>query len=353
MFEIFDGIFKRKAEIPYFVELQESNVTPRIPKTHIRPHTDYFSVVVDGFFIPNSRILHREVDPIVLAVTEFSYGTERSLVLPFVIGPQLLGKTATQLPQGMLYRGTKVAGFHPFRGGSVAISLILCHVERHNYLQRMLGLVESLASSFSFETDLKNYCNLARTWIDSIGEVLGSEGTTPLIGIRQEFNHDVGNPIRAGTFLLSDASEGEMIAQHLFATDGRLLIGGGVGRKQPANKWNYILFSVHKAEIFSNVNALSVQDSVQEVLKLSAGRSNQEWERTVSELAVLLRRLVACPDLTRQQAMAYYEEVVKEAMDTHKKVLATNALGSVQPSRAASEEFERYRALFGAIKSGN
>ena len=45
----------------------------------------------------------------VLAITEFVYGGKH-VTLPFLIGPKLLGDNATAVPQGMLYRRTRVAG---------------------------------------------------------------------------------------------------------------------------------------------------------------------------------------------------------------------------------------------------
>jgi hypothetical protein len=147
----------RNTVVPAFADVPQSHcLNGALPAGPILPGQHYFAIVVDELFLAHSREWRREIDPMVLAITEFVHGRDQ-VVLPFVVGPRLLGDNGTKVPQGMLYRRTRVAGIHPFRGGRITSTVIFCQVKRSDYARKLLKVVESVAASVPFAAELGTY----------------------------------------------------------------------------------------------------------------------------------------------------------------------------------------------------
>ena len=185
---IWDLIPTRRTVVPQFAEISPRRVlTPLAGVDPILSQRHYFALGVDELFLCHSRQWHREFDPMVLAITEFVYGGKH-VTLPFLIGPKLLGDNATAVPQGMLYRRTRVAGVHPFRGGRVVSTIVLCQVQRRDHARALLKFVELVATTVPFAAELSTYARYSDLSLDVVDVLLGIGETTPLVGIRQEFD---------------------------------------------------------------------------------------------------------------------------------------------------------------------
>ena len=245
--EIWDWIRRRQTVVPSHAEIRAPRLLDQaIGADPIIPQRHYFAVVVDEIFLSESRKWHREFDPMVFAITEFVYDG-KFVTLPFVIGPRLLGKNATVVPQGMIYQRTRVAGIHPFRGGRVISTVVLCQVRRVDYAKRLLSLVESVATSVPFAGDLRTYTRFSDSVLDGVDALFGVGETDPLVGIRQEFDHDLGSPIRPAYFVLIDGPESSFPPDRFWVRDGGLWIGNKRDEIQPFREASYVLFSTRGA----------------------------------------------------------------------------------------------------------
>jgi hypothetical protein len=335
--ELWNFIRARRAVVPSFKKIssdrwldQNSSIAP------ILPEKSYFAVVVDELFLENSTQWFQQVDPMVIAITEFVYDA-KAVTLPFVIGPKLLGNHANKVPQGMLYRETRVAGVHPFRGGRVVSTIMLCQVSRLNYAREILKIVESVANAVPVAGALLTYSRYAEPLLDGIETLFGMDETTPLVGVRQEFDHDTGNPIAPAYYALIDGPEAKFPVNRFWVRDGRLLIGDREEDLVPFRDASYVLFSTRGVAEFGDLSSLSQHQSVKSVMDLAASPDEADWKRVKAELVVLLRQLITSADLIRDQALRYHESIVKEALRAHEYTIKIGKLSSQSKSEEQDE----------------
>jgi len=306
----------------------------------IMPERDYFGIIVNELFLEHRGKWFQEYDPLVLAITEFEYGGE-IVILSFVVGPKLLGDYATNMPQGMLYRNTRVAGIHPFRGGRVISTVVLSRSMRLDYARQLVKLVESVSTAVPFGGDLGTYTKLAGTILDGIDALLGVGQTVPLVGLRQEFDHNLADPIRPAFFALIDAPETDVPWTKLWVKNGSLLIGDTPETLQPFRAASYVLYSTHGTEHTTEINTFKFAKDAQDIIEIAASPEEEDWKRAKAELLVLYKELLRTPDLTRNQAKSYHEDIVNQALaarERAKKIQALSASGEgiAQPPDASS-----------------
>jgi hypothetical protein len=343
---IWERIRARRTRVPQFAEIPSEHVlTPIGGVAPILPQRHYFALVVDELFLANDRQWHREFDPMVLAITEFVHGSSDKLVsLPFVVGPKLLGDNATTVPQGMLYRRTRVAGVHPFRGGRVISTIVLCQVRRLDYSRQLLKCVESVATAIPFAADLSTYVRYAGSLLDGIDALLGVGETTPIVGIRQEFDHDLGFPIRPAYFALVDGAESQFPVERLWVRDGSLLTGDREDKLQPLREASYVLFSTPGVADFTEIDTLPLHATVATTIGLAASPDDVDWKRAKAELVVLLRQLLTSPNFTREQALRYHASIVQQAKEAHEHASSIGTL-EAHPGTEMQDEFRQSAAL--------
>jgi len=341
---LWESIRARHTIVPRFAEIHARNVlTPLSDVDPIIPQPHYFALVVDELFLANSRQWHREFDPVVFAITEFVHGSKQ-VTLPFVIGPKLLDDNSAAVPQGMLYRRTRITGVHPFRGGRVVSTVVLCQVRRLDYSQQLLKLVESLSLAVPFAVELSTYARYASVLLEGVDALFRVGETTPLVGIRQEFDHDLGSPIRPAYFVLIDGPEAKFPVDRLWVRNGSLLIGDREDRAQPLRETSYVLFSTRGAAELTDVDTLPLKAAAARVIELAASAEETDWKRAKSELLVLLRQLLGSPDLTLEQARRHHESIVQQAKEAHERARSIGTL-KARPDSVVEDELRMATAL--------
>lgn len=325
-------IRSRDAFVPRSSEIAAARVKPaQEGPDPILPGQHYFAVTVNEIYLSKGREWWTEYDPLVLALTEFTYDSAH-VSLPFVVGPKLLDGKVADLPQGMIYRNTRVAGIHPFRGGRVTTTMVLCKVRRRDYARELVKFIEAVAGAVPFAADLATYTRLAKPLMNGIETLLGFGETTPLVGIRQEFDHDCGDPIRPAYFALIDAPETKYPIEQLSVRDGRLFSGRGEEQIKEIRSDNYVLFSIRSAEALTDLAVMPFHTTAEGVISLAASDNEQDWMRAKAELVVLLRELLSSPDLTMKQAMSYHESVIQRAKEARARATSIkNLRGKMQP----------------------
>jgi hypothetical protein len=340
--EIWDKIRHRKAVVPASCAIDPKRVlTPLRWTSAIVPQKHYFGIVVDELYLADSRQWYSEYDPLVLAITDFRRAG-KAVTLPFVVGPELLSKLAKKAPQEMLYRDTRVAGAHPFRGGTVISTICLCQVRRKDYARQLLRVVESVSGAVPFASDLSTYTKFASSLLDGVDTLFEVGETIPLVGVRQEFDYDLGSPIHPGYFALIDGPEGEVSPEKLWVKDSSLLYGSQEGDLKPFREASYVLFSIRGAQEITDLESIPQHKTAQSIISLSASIEPADWKRAKAELLVLLRELLTSPDLTRDQALSYHEDIVKQAREAHERASKIATL-SAEPQSATRD------ALRGAV----
>jgi len=317
--DLWNRIRSRSTIVPGHAEIESSRILDKLPDPNpIIPQHHYFGIVVNELFLSEGGKWFKEYDPLILSVTEFVYGRE-TVTLLFVVGPKLLGNNAATVPQGMIYRDTRVAGVHPFRGGRVISTVVLSRSVRLDYTRQLLKLVESVSTAVPFGGDLGTYCKLTGSILDGIDALLGVGQTDALVGLRREFDHDLANPIRPAFFVLADAPESEVPWRNLWVRDGSLFIGQEPQTLQPFRAASYVLYSIRSATERTEIDTLPFSKIASEIVELAASAEEDDWKRAKAELLVLYKQLLTTPDLTRDQVNSYHEEIVRQALEAHER----------------------------------
>ena len=201
-----------------------------------------------------------------------------------------------------------------------------------------------MATTVPFAAELSTYARYSDSLLDVVDVLLGIGETTPLVGIRQEFDHDLGSPIHPAYFALVDGPEAEYPVDRLWVRDGALMIGERRDQLRPLRETSYVLFSTRGADELSDVDTLPVHSIASTVIDLAATRDESDWKRAKAELVVLLRTLLSSPDLTRDQALRYHESVVHQAKDAHERARSIGTL-KADPEPAVLDELRRAAAI--------
>lgn len=286
----------------------------------------YFQVELNEVFLANSRQWLTTVEPMVLVVSEFIYGTEQAGV-PFVVGRGLLDEHGSQgLPQGMLYTDTRVAGIHPYRGGRLTLTVVLYQVPRDNLARDVLEIVESAAAVFDFATTLTPYSRLAGVLLDGVERITGTDGTRPVIGQRRELDLDADG-IPPGFFALIDLPEDQDDRYTFWVVGNQLRCGPSAQQAEPFRDADYILYSLVSRPTRDDERLLDFYPLWQRVLREASAGTPNAWTSAKANMASLHQSLAVSPDLTPPHAHELADRFVAEMKDMHDRSLAIADLG--------------------------
>lgn len=324
--DIWTFIKSSPARIPTVARIPEHRVLQPIGGPEIVvPHEHYFAIQVDSIFLESRRRWFREVDPVVLAISEYRYG-DKPVSLPFIIGPALLREHESKVPQGMLYRRTRVAGIHPYRGGQLVTSLILCQSTTEDYARRLVSLVEGLADAVPFGEELGTYTRLAGNLLDGVDALFGVAETQPLVGFREEYDHDIhGQELRPGYGVLIDDDSAAQVIKRLWVSDGDLMIGDARDSLEPFREASYVLYSIRGIPKLHSLKSLPLTADDIEIRRLLRSPKEENQELGRARLLDLWDRLLASPDVTEVDARAHLEGLM-QAVEADRRLLGAQRL---------------------------
>jgi hypothetical protein len=265
-------------------------------------------------FLAESRQWVSEYDPMALVVTEFSYGGER-VTTPFVVGPALINAHVKEVPLGFRLTDTKVAGIHPYTGGSLVATIVLAQIRRNSYASRLLQVVESISTVFPAGVALGPHLKVARTVLTAVEALFGMADTKPLIGERWEYNSDIQAAMEPGYFALVNAAEKTKGLADLRAEKGRLV---SLSSTTPYRSADFLLFSLVRHERRSDIEELEVYKLFNTALRDAASVDEGAWPRAKAGLVSLYRELVTSPDLTWEQANELMNTLRDKVVAAHK-----------------------------------
>ena len=158
-------LFKRRAQAPSRVTISHTHVDEGKLRRTFQPNEHYFQVRVNEMYLTHSRKWFSVYDPMVFVVSQFIYD-KRVETVPFIVGPTMMKEYGKQMPHGMIFSDTRVAGLHPYQGGRLSLMVVLYKIECQNYAQELLQTVESVATVLDFSTVLSTYVKLASVVLD-------------------------------------------------------------------------------------------------------------------------------------------------------------------------------------------
>ncbi|RFS19589.1 hypothetical protein DVR12_23455 [Chitinophaga silvatica] len=315
----FDALWSKLQKAPTFVPsifpIPNSNTDKSEQlATPFEPNENYFTIRVNEMFLSYERKWFSTYDPVVLSVTQFNYDGEKKTV-PFVVGPGLLSNlpASVKVPEGMIYRNTTVAGTHPFKGGTVCTSIILCRMRQENYLRKILKIIEQTAGTYmgGFATMLNPYMKVANIVLDGIDQLFDSGDIHPLIGYRNEISRNASDNFLPGYYVMINIEEHKIDAKKFFVKDNILLYGDSLATAKPFRAGDYVLYSIMSQSMRDDIEVLPVFKQWEELRGYTTDLpevNDEDWKQIKARLFSLHNSLWKSPDLTNKQASVLAEE---------------------------------------------
>lgn len=306
---MWENIKKSPTFVPAYIEFSAEQTDE--PELFLQPFNDrhhYFMVSVNEMFLSYQRLWHQNFSPMVFSVCNFKYDGE-SLEIPYIIGPSHLKKFEQKLPRGMLFLNTPIVGVHPWRGGNLSLSIILCRVKETNNIEKILNIVEDVSNSLDFSSGLSSYIKVGKVVLNGFDKLLGFEQTSPLLGINNNFGQAAGNEFRPGYFALI---QGDGLDHSKFwVKNKRLCYGDSLASAEPYREDDFVLFKIGIADDRKDEETLSFYKhykSIYEYIRNQSELNQSQLENLRVRLRQLAVEIKMSPDLTPAQADRIWNE---------------------------------------------
>jgi hypothetical protein len=336
-------VFQSPRQLPSSVTIPNDHIDPTGQvEGAFRRGEHYFQVRINEMYLSAQRQWFSAIDPIVFVVSEFTYDRKDQAV-PFLLGPAVMEKYGQKVPQGMMFRDTRVAGLHPYRGGRLSFSVVLCQLEVGNVARQMLRVIENAANALDFSTALSSYVKVAGVVMDGFEALLGLGGTTPLIGLRREFDPDAGDPFVPSFFALIDTAE--LDAQSLWVRNGQLMQGKSKTDATPYRSADFVLYSVVRPpdDKRSDLDTLPFYPLWERVAKEASVPKDDNWLSAKANMLSLYQTIALSPDLTQKQADELADEYATRMQTLYKNAVRFAKMGE-QRGLETPDEMEMVRS---------
>ena len=314
--DLFKSFAGSPAVLPHLKRIHNVNTdNPQSLEGVFEPQQHYFTVRVNEMFLSDKRKWLKEIEPMVFCLTSYIYG-EQEIDNPFIVGRNLLETKIQNVPEGMVFNDTRVAGIHPYAGGRLVVSMALCQATTKDYLADSLEFIEKISGVFSenITSLIGNYLKIANVVIDGIDKLLDSKAVQPLFGFRFELDQDANDHFAPGYFVMLDKSNTQWYENKFFVKGNRLFYGDDAATATPFRKEEYVLFSITKSDERGDIKLLPVYQSYKKILEeLKVKEVSQEKKDKIKDmLRVLNIELRMSPDLTETHAKKLMEKYIDE-----------------------------------------
>lgn len=291
----------------------------------------YFNIVINEMFLKDRRKKTRRVDPMVLSLTEFIHDNNQYTV-PNVLGRSVLRGHFTEniKDEGIVISNSLVAGPYPYRGGTLKSTIVLCEIEREDYANKMLNIVEQAAGIVPAAAHLTTYMKLAGMLYDGFLGILGSDGTFPIVGNQQSTNPDVGIPLTSGYYALINQDEADIREDRFFVVGRRLMRGKDMASATPFRDADYVLYSVVPSTERTDEDQFSFYPTWKEALKMASNLDPDAWKSAWVRYYLCREAIMGSPDL----------------IETHKEALDERFQSELQARIGKSREIAIERGLY-------
>lgn len=325
---IWHTLTKSATRLQSRIIIPHSQVDDGKPVEAFRSDEHYFQVRINEMYLAYSREWVKTYDPMVSIVSEFLYNAKREVV-PFIVGPSMLEKYKMSAADGMVFENTRVAGLHPYKGGSIALSVMLYKVSQKDYAKRLLQILEHTVGALDFSNVLSTYLKIAGVALDGIETLFGLEQTVPVIHWRIEIDPDANDRLEPCYFALIDKPESQIDPQTLWVIENRLKIGESKekAKDRPFREADYVLYSLVQTPERSDVTGLPFYPLFEEMKKTAASESSRDYKRAQIMMSTLAMNLLVSPDLTSPQIDKLQDEYTKKMVKEHEKAVNRSTLG--------------------------
>jgi hypothetical protein len=337
--DIWERVKQSPAELPTRIMIPRKNVVNE-KLSAIQPGVHYFQVIINEMYLTKRREWFSVYDPMVFIVSEFNYDKKRETV-PYLVGPMMIEKNGQKAPAGMIFSDTRVAGLHPYRGGGLALSLILCRVKRDNYARKLMQVLENTAKVLDFSSMLSTYVKVAGIVMDGVDLMLDSGDLQPHIGLRKEF--DV-NELESQYFALIDIPEGNVNQEEFWVNHGQLCVGKSKEDTKPFREADYVLYSITSTEERDDISVLPFYPLWERIQTEALVPDDNSWQRAKGDLLSLYQNLVLSPDLVPDQAAMLNQKYKKEIVQLHDNAQQMSTLGPGKKKEISEVEVELRQA---------
>ncbi len=325
--KLWDKAQHSAAQLPARIAIPYSQ-TDKSAGEPFQPDRYYFQVRVNEMYLQYGREWFSTYLPLVMFTSEFTYNRQRESV-PFVVGPELVEKNGTKLPDNsMVFTNTRVAGLHPYRGGRLTVTAVLYRSKRTDYIRNLLRVVENAANLLDFSTSLGVYTKIASVVLDGLEALFDVGDTDPIMGWRQEFDPDAGDALLPGYFALINKPETAVDAAKLWVKDNQLCYGDSLSAAKPYRDADYVLFSLAQTDERSDVEMLPFQSLWDRVEQAALEPSDDHWKSAKANMLSLFQTLTASPDLTARHAKKLADDYKTRMIEAHQRAVEFSELPS-------------------------
>lgn len=305
--KIWEKIKKSKTFRPARIHIPLENVEPklRIPGPFER-HKQYFEVRINQLYLTYQRKWFQTWEPVVFISSRFLYDGKYQDV-PFFVGQNMKDGKKENTPDGMIFENTKVAGLHPYRGGTFGVTVVLGRARINNYLKKVLNIIESSSKTYleGFGSAVLPYVNVAKVVLDSYEDLIDSKDVEPLIGHQVAFNPDIQEGFSPGFFALINEPEADVNPSDFYVINNDLYYGKSREEASPYRKDDYVLYSILATDNRSDIEVLPYYEQFNKIQELISGMGvtigDDQMDLINARLFSLLDHVRMSPDLIRDQ----------------------------------------------------
>lgn len=205
--QVWNGLLGRPAGPP-LVNVRTLGATP----APLASNRQYWQLRIGELFLHDPVGWRNTYDPLVVVISEFDYDGARHAV-PKLVGPGLLGKMdVASEPLGMIYKDTRVAGLHPYLGGRLNVSLVLCRAKRSDVARALIPVLESAGAALDVAAEIAPYLRIGSVLLDGVDRLRGSQDVESLCGHRRELDPDAGDHVGPLELIVAGAPDGGHVA---------------------------------------------------------------------------------------------------------------------------------------------
>lgn len=343
--DIWESIRESPAQIPTRVVIPVEHIDKGEKVREAFQRNDhYFQIRINEMYLTASREWFSKYDPMVFVVSEFIYGKKMEAV-PFVVGPMMMEQFGQKIPEGMIFSDTRVAGLHPYVGGRLILSVMLCRVQRKNYARTLLQLIENASRVLDFSTALSNYVKVSSVVLDGVEALLGLGDIDPLIGLRKEFDPAADEVLKPGYFALIDIPESKLNIQKLWVRERQLVYGKSLKDAKPFRDADYVLYSIAQTPERQDETTLSFYPLWEQVKEEATKPYEENWRNAKTLMSSLCQTMWLSPDLTESQASLLADEYTQKMVVWHERAVRQASLGQEEKSLPSELDKIRSKAL--------
>ena len=307
---LWSNIKEAPSFVPTYLEFSPDQTDNTSDKSFREVDTNqhYFSVGISEMFLSYKRRWHQEFSPMVFTLCSFKYGRE-NIEVPYIIGPDHLSKFKQTLPEGMLFLNTPVVGIHPWQGGNMALSVVLCRVKEGNNVEKILKVVEDVSSKLGLYTGISNFLKIGKVVLDGFDYLMGFEETSPLLGVANNFGQAANHAMRPGFHVI--IHEENLDKSKFWVKENRLCYGDNMVDSKPYRENDYVLFRVGVVNERHDVQTLPFSEKYDSIYDFigNQGKLNVEQRDNLrARMVSLAVDIMKSPDLTPNQSDTIWNE---------------------------------------------